>query len=62
MLLFILSLKICPSWHKITCFKLAVLPVEYLKPGPVTLGRHSHGDLGRHQIALQNASIAVGAP
>jgi hypothetical protein len=28
---------------------------------PVTLGRRSHGDLDRHQIAVQNASIAVGA-
>ena len=29
---------------------------------PVTLGRRSHGDLDRHQIAVQNASIAVGSP
>jgi hypothetical protein len=29
---------------------------------PVTLGWRSHGDLDRHQIAVQNSSIAVGAP
>jgi hypothetical protein len=29
---------------------------------PVTLGRRSHGDLYRHQIAVQNASIAVASP
>jgi hypothetical protein len=29
---------------------------------PVTLGRRSHGDLDRHKIVVQNASIAVTSP
>jgi hypothetical protein len=34
MLLFILSLKICPSWHEIICFKFAGLPLAYLRAVP----------------------------
>jgi hypothetical protein len=42
-----------------TCFKIQS---QVNSKTPVTLGRRSHGDLDRHQIAVQNAGNAVGAP
>jgi hypothetical protein len=46
-------------WH----FILFIYLYSYLRiKTPVTLGRRSHDNLDRHQIAVQNASITVASP
>jgi hypothetical protein len=52
----------CRKWSGTTVIVAVDYSTSTLIKAPVTLGLRSHGDLDRHQITVQNASIAVGPP